>query len=102
MYYNILTSVLRPAFSCFKVSTLLFNSLIDSINKDGIILLHDCLPRNVYDQAVPRCQYVWNGDVWKAIVEARTLNNVDTYTCIADHGLGVIFNRKNEKCSISG
>ena len=37
----------------------------------------------------------WNGDVWKAIVESRTLSDIDTYTCVADHGLGVIFKRKN-------
>ena len=68
---------------------------IDSINKDGIILLHDCLPRNVYDQAVPRCQYVWNGDVWKAIVEFRTNKDLDIYTCYADQGISVILNRNN-------
>jgi hypothetical protein len=37
----------------------------------------------------------WNGDVWKAIVEARTLKDIDTYTCMADHGLGIIFKRAN-------
>ena len=38
----------------------------------------------------------WNGDVWKAIVHSRTYNHADTYTCIADHGLGIIFKRKNK------
>ena len=38
----------------------------------------------------------WNGDVWKAIVESRTFKNVDTYTCIADHGLAIIINRPNK------
>ena len=33
------------------------------------------LPSNVYEQAIPRCQYKWNGDVWKAIVEFRTYKN---------------------------
>ena len=37
----------------------------------------------------------WNGDVWKAIVEARTMTDIDTYTCKADHGLGLIFKRPN-------
>ena len=71
------------------------NNSIKYLNNDGIILLHDCLPNNVYDQAMPRCQYNWNGDVWKAIVECRTRNDIDVYTCYADHGIGVIFNRKN-------
>ena len=65
------------------------------LNKGGIILLHDCLPNNFYEQAVPRCQWTWNGDVWKAIVECRNDNNLDVYTCYADYGIGVIFKRLN-------
>ena len=65
------------------------------LNDDGIILLHDCLPNNFYAQATPRCQYEWNGDVWKAIVEFRNNKDVDVYTCNADYGIGVIFNRPN-------
>ena len=68
---------------------------INAINQDGIILVHDCLPKKIWNQIVPRLYGHWNGDVWKAIVEARTYEDVDTYTCIADHGLGIIFKRKN-------
>ena len=68
---------------------------IKVLNPNGIILLHDCLPNNHYEQAIPRCQLIWNGDVWKAIVECRTKEDIDTYTCYADYGIGVIFNRKN-------
>jgi len=71
------------------------NSL-NFLNNDGIILLHDCLPNNYYDQAIPRCQWTWNGDVWKALVECRTNENLDVYTCYADFGIGVIFKRKNK------
>ena len=73
----------------------IFNS-IKSLNQNGVIFIHDCLPNNVFDQAVPRCKYVWNGDVWKAIVEFRTLDYVDTYTCYADMGIGVILKNKNK------
>ena len=66
------------------------------LNTNGIILLHDCLPDNVFTQAIPRCKKNWNGDVWKAIVEFRTNPDLDVYTCYADHGIGVIFNRKNK------
>jgi hypothetical protein len=66
------------------------------LNKNGIILLHDCLPNNFYEQATPRCQFTWNGDVWKAIVECRTNKDLDVYTCYADFGIGVIFNRPNK------
>ena len=73
--------------------------ILNSINvlkEGGIILLHDCLPSNVYEQAIPRCQYKWNGDVWKAIVEFRTYKNLDVYTCYADHGNCVIFKKPNK------
>ena len=78
----------------YQVKKDILNS-INSLNEGGIILLHDCLPNNVYEQAVPRCQYKWNGDVWKAIVELRTYKNLDIYTCYADHGIGVVFVRPN-------
>ena len=70
------------------------NSL-DCLTKYGIILLHDCLPRTLWNQVYPRINSDWNGDVWKAIVECRTYENIDTYTCIADRGIGVIVPRKN-------
>ena len=65
------------------------------LNNNGVILIHDCLPNNFYEQAVPRCQWTWNGDVWKAIVECRNNKNLDVYTCYADYGIGVVFNRPN-------
>ena len=73
----------------------IFNS-IDRLNPNGMIIMHDCLPAKIWNQVVPRIYHYWNGDVWKAIVEMRTLKNYDTYTCFADHGLGVIFKRENK------
>ena len=70
------------------------NSL-NYLKKNGLIIIHDCLPKKIWNQIVPRMYGHWNGDVWKAVVHVRTYENADTYTCIADHGLGVIFNRKN-------
>ena len=70
------------------------NSL-NYLKKNGLIVIHDCLPKKIWNQIVPRMYGHWNGDVWKAIVHARTYENVDTYTCIADHGLGIVLNRKN-------
>jgi len=70
------------------------NSL-NIISDKGIILIHDCLPKKIWNQIVPRVYGHWNGDVWKAIVHSRTFDQADTYTIIADHGLGIIFKRKN-------
>ena len=65
------------------------------LNTNGVIIIHDCLPKKIWNQIVPRLYGHWNGDVWKAIVHSRTYDHADTYTCIADHGLGVIFKREN-------
>ena len=71
------------------------NNSLQHLNSNGVIIIHDCLPKKIWNQIVPRMYGHWNGDVWKAIVESRTLSDIDTYTCVADHGLGVIFKRKN-------
>ena len=65
------------------------------LNDHGVVIIHDCLPKKIWNQIVPRVYGHWNGDVWKAIVHSRTYSYADTYTCIADHGLGIIFKRKN-------
>ena len=68
---------------------------IKFLEKDGIIILHDCLPPSIEHQRVPRTRYTWNGDVWKAIVEVRTWSHVDTYTILSDQGLGIIQKKYN-------
>jgi len=68
---------------------------IKFLSSNGTIIIHDCLPSKIWNQIVPKIYGHWNGDVWKAIVEARTMPNIDTYTCKADHGLGIIFKRQN-------
>ena len=94
----------KDKFDCIFIDGLHYYSQVKKdiensikiLNPNGVILLHDCLPNNHFEQAVPRCQWTWNGDVWKAIVECRIKENIDTYTCYADFGVGVIFNRKNK------
>ena len=66
------------------------------LSREGIILIHDCLPSRIRDQMIPRSHLNWNGDVWKALVEFRTKDYLDVYTCLADQGLGVIFKRANK------
>ena len=65
------------------------NSL-DCLNPKGVILLHDTLPPNIHQQAVPRYKRTWNGDVWKAIVNFRTYENYDIVTCRIDQGVSII------------
>tara|TARA_Y100000816_G_C26022746_1_gene535105 strand:- start:87 stop:809 length:723 start_codon:yes stop_codon:yes gene_type:complete len=73
----------------------IFNSL-NNLNPGGVILMHDCMPKDYYHQAVPRSQYNWNGDTWKAFIEYRVKEEVDSYCCYADQGIGVILKRKNK------
>lgn len=72
------------------------NNSLNFLDKDGIIIIHDCIPKNYLEQAVPRSQFLWTGDVWKAFVEIRTKENLNSYTCLADKGLGIIMKRKNK------
>tara|TARA_B100001248_G_scaffold47504_1_gene30304 strand:- start:3874 stop:4602 length:729 start_codon:yes stop_codon:yes gene_type:complete len=74
----------------------IYNS-VNCLNEKGIILLHDCFPFSYLDQAVPRAQRKWNGDVWKAITEIRTKKNLDTYVGAFDNGIGLILKRDNRK-----
>lgn len=72
------------------------NSL-NYINDGGVVFVHDCMPRSFFEQAVPRSQHVWTGDVWKSIVELRTKDNIDACVCRIDMGVGIIKKRKNSK-----
>ena len=75
--------------------------IVNSINclkENGIILVHDCMPDCLSKQAVPRFRMIWNGDVWKAIVDLRQNENLEIYTCEIDQGIGII--KKNKNSSI--
>ncbi|WP_440931718.1 class I SAM-dependent methyltransferase [Candidatus Pelagibacter sp.] len=78
-----------------QVNKDIINSL-ENLNENGIILLHDCLPKSLNQQAVPRYQWVWNGDVWKCIVKFRCREDLDIVTCKIDHGISIIRKIKNK------
>lgn len=50
---------------------------LNSLNKEGIIVLHDCNPIKEEHQVVPRISKHWNGDVWKSLVKARYIKFKD-------------------------
>ena len=72
----------------------LLNS-IKYLNHNGVILMHDCLPRNSFEEAVPRKQSVWNGDVWKVIAEVNNSLGLDYVIANIDRGVGIIIPKKN-------
>ncbi len=38
---------------------------------------------------------IWNGDVWKAIVDLRQKEDLEIFTCAIDQGIGIIKKSKN-------
>ena len=68
---------------------------INCLKEEGIVLVHDCMPDSLSKQAVPRYRMSWNGDVWKAIVDLRQNEYLETYTCKIDQGIGVIKKKRN-------
>ena len=68
---------------------------ITCLKENGIILVHDCMPDSLSKQAVPRYRMVWNGDVWKAIVDLRQREDLEIFTCEMDQGIGIIKKEKN-------
>lgn len=68
----------------------IINSL-QVLNPGGLIILHDCNPKEEWEQLVPRQHKVWYGDVWRAFVGFR-LKYPDVNAFLVDHdcGLGII------------
>lgn len=71
------------------------NNSLKILNNNGHILIHDCLPRTIAHQAIPRYRGSWNGDVWKSIVELRTRDDLEVFTCEIDFGVGIIRKKNN-------
>jgi len=61
------------------------------LNKNGSIIMHDCLPLKEEHQKMPRESNYWNGDVWKAFVRVRKeRKDVNMAVIDTDCGLGFI------------
>ena len=84
-------------------------NVLDCLNDDGIIIMHDCNPiseaqaypakslEDALDLKIPGWNGEWSGDVWKTILNLRvTKENLDIYVLNCDCGLGII-KRGNSK-----
>jgi len=61
------------------------------LNKNGIIVCHDCLPTHIKMQEREDHGGEWTGDVWKAIAYLRMNNaNYDIRVVDTDYGCGLI------------
>jgi hypothetical protein len=64
---------------------------INSLNKNGIIFIHDLLPQNKLEEFVPQKQYsAWKGDVWKVAVELKNSLNCTFKIINIDSGIGIL------------
>lgn len=79
------------------------------LNPNGVIVLHDCnpataameTPANSFAEAaakkVPGWDNLWCGDVWKVIVNLRSLHkDLDVFVLDCDMGIGIVTRRKPE------
>jgi len=67
---------------------------ISRLKNNGIILLHDLLPRSVFEERKPLYQPNWSsawcGDVWKVAVELTNSKNLEFKIINIDHGIGIL------------
>jgi hypothetical protein len=81
------------------------------LSPGGVILVHDCLPRNegqamvagspaeaavLAEAAGVPFDWAWTGDVWKAIVALRQHPDLATFVLDCDRGVGVVRRGQNE------
>lgn len=66
------------------------------LNTNGIIFLHDVLPRSELEQIIPQKIDIWTGDVWKLILElVENSKSLEIYIANIDHGVCMIKPKDN-------
>jgi len=69
---------------------------LDTLNSNGTIVLHDCLPKDAAAAAYPQGSApFWNGTVYRAVAQLRCDPSIDVVTLDADWGLAVVRQRPN-------
>ena len=53
------------------------------------------MPKNRFQERIPRIQDVWNGDIWKVAVELNNSKNIKFKIANIDHGVGIVKCEKN-------
>ena len=68
---------------------------MNSLNKNGIILIDDLIPKNRLEEQVPRQTEYWTGDIWKVAVELFNSRNIDFKIVKIDSGIGILKLKNN-------
>ena len=76
------------------------NSL-NCISEKGLVMLHDCLPINIFNQSVPRVDFErWNGDVWKLIFQISENPEYELNVVKIDHGIAILKKKQYQQKTI--
>jgi len=67
------------------------------LKKDGVIFFHDFLPKNSYEEKVPRMQNQWCGDVWKVAADLSQSKNIEFHIINIDRGVGILKLKENSQ-----
>ncbi|BCS88389.1 class I SAM-dependent methyltransferase [Pseudodesulfovibrio sediminis] len=62
------------------------------LNPGGFVIAHDLLPEKEEEAARDRDSYIWNGDVWKIMLDLNTYHpGVEKFVVNSDCGMGVLW-----------
>lgn len=64
------------------------------LNPGGTVVVHDCLPKTLEQQVIPRAQSSWTGDVWRAFLALGTDGSLETLVLRCETGCGIVRTRQ--------
>jgi hypothetical protein len=69
-----------------------FVNALEALTSEGVLVAHDCSPRNEKEQHVPQLRGIkaWTGDVWKAYIQLRQRSDLEMYVVNTNNGVGII------------
>ena len=80
-----------------------FENSLKSLNSNGIIILHDMLPKTEAEAIVPipeKLPHTWVGDVWRLAFDLRKRKDIDFKLILIDNGCGIVFNKPNTELNL--
>jgi hypothetical protein len=80
-----------------------FVNSLGALTPGGVMVVHDCKPRNEKEQLVPQVPGIkaWTGDVWKAYVRLRQRDDLEMYVVDQNNGVGIIRAGRQEVLSLN-
>lgn len=76
---------------------------LKALSRNGIIILHDMLPKTEEEAVVPipkTLPHTWVGDVWRLAFDLSNRQDINFKLVLIDNGCGIIFNEPSSKETI--